>query len=132
MEGMEKDPIKKAIEEAVNIELEYDTGTDGFVERMETELFTGGAAELFCTFGETEKLQKYVEEELVYDLAAIVNAEPDRYPTLYKIMNAPEYKAYNKLYTGDPEKAYAIYSIFSFASQRARLFVFRLPSSSRL
>ena len=116
VEGMEKDPIKKAIEEAVNVELEYDTGTDGFVERMETELFTGGAAELFCTFGETEKIQKYIEEELVYDLAALVNAEPERYPILHKIMNAPEYKAYNKLYTGDPEKAYAFYSIFSFAS----------------
>ena len=81
VEGMENDPIKKAIEEAVNIELEYDTGTDGFIERMETELYTGGAAELFCSFGETEKIQKYVEEELVYDLAAIVNAEPERYPT---------------------------------------------------
>ena len=53
VDGMENDPIKKAIEEAVNVELEYDTGTDGFVERMETELFTGGAAELFCSFGET-------------------------------------------------------------------------------
>lgn len=116
VEGMEKDPIKKAIEDAVNVDLEYDTGTDGFIDRMETELFTGGAAELFCTFGEPEKIKRYVEEELVYDLGAIVNADPARYPTLAKIMAAPEYKAYNKLYTGDPEKAYAIYSIFSFAN----------------
>lgn len=40
VDGMENDPIKKAIEEAVNVTLEYDTGTDGFDERMQTELFT--------------------------------------------------------------------------------------------
>ena len=50
----------------MNIELEYDTGTDGFIERMETELYTGGAAELFCSFGETEKIQKYVVETKIY------------------------------------------------------------------
>ena len=31
----------------VNIDLEYDTGTEGFDDRMETELYTGGAADLF-------------------------------------------------------------------------------------
>ena len=36
VDGMENDPIKKAIEEAVNVTLEYDTGTDGFDERMQT------------------------------------------------------------------------------------------------
>src|SRR5699024_931391 len=45
--GMENDPIKKAIEEAVNVTLEYDTGTEGFDDRMQNELFTGGAADLF-------------------------------------------------------------------------------------
>lgn len=115
VEGMENDPIKKAIEEKVNITLEYDTGRDGFDERMQTELFTGGAAELLPTWGETEKIAKWSEEELVYDLAPIINAEPERYPTLHKIINSKEYKAYNKLYTGDAEKAYAIYSVAAFA-----------------
>ena len=32
--GYENDPIRQAIEDAVNIELVYDTGTDGFVDRM--------------------------------------------------------------------------------------------------
>ncbi len=111
VDGMENDPIKKAIEEAVNVTLEYDTGTDGFDERMQTELFTGGAADLFPTWGESEKISKWAEEDLVVNIAEIVNAEPDRYPTLYKIINSDEYKAYNKLYTGDENAAYAIYSV---------------------
>ena len=80
VDGMENDPIKKAIEEAVNVTLEYDTGTDGFDERMQTELFTGGAADLFPTWGESEKISKWAEEDLVVNIAEIVNAEPDRYP----------------------------------------------------
>ena len=115
VEGLENDPIKKAIEEAVNVTLEYDTGVDGFDDRMQTELYTGGAAELFPTWGETDKIAKWAEEELVWNIAEIINAEPDRYPTLYKMINSDEYKAYNALYTGDAEAAYAIYSVAAFA-----------------
>lgn len=115
IDGMENDPIKKAIEAAVNVTLEYDTGTDGFDERMQTELFTGGAAELFPTWGETDKIRKWAEEDLVVNIAEIINAEPDRYPTLFKMINSPEYKAYNKLYTGDENAAYAIYAVAAFA-----------------
>lgn len=57
VDGMENDPIKKAIEEAVNVTLEYDTGTDGFDERMQTELFTGGAADLFPTWARARRQQ---------------------------------------------------------------------------
>lgn len=113
--GMENDPIKKAIEEAVNVTLEYDTGTEGFDDRMQNELFTGGAADLFPTWGESDKISSWVEEDLVTNLSEIVNADPDRYPTLYKIMNSDEYKMYNELYTGDSENAYAIYGISAFA-----------------
>lgn len=113
--GMAADPIKAAIEEACNVTLEYDTGTDGFDDRMQTELFTGGAAELFPTWGESDKIAKWVEEDLVVNISQIVNAEPDRYPTLYKMINSAEYKQLNELYTGDAENAYAIYSIAAFA-----------------
>lgn len=113
--GMENDPIKKAIEEAVNVTLEYDTGTEGFDDRMQNELFTGGAADLFPTWGESDKISSWVEEDLVTNLSEIVNADPERYPTLYKIMNSDEYKMYNELYTGDSENAYAIYGISAFA-----------------
>ena len=33
-EGYENDPIRQAIEDAVNITLEYDTGTEGFDDRL--------------------------------------------------------------------------------------------------
>ncbi len=115
VDGMANDPIKQSIESAVNVTLEYDTGTDGFDDRMQTELYTGGAPDLFPTWGETDKISKWVSEDLVYNLSDIVNASPDRYPTLYKIMNSAEYKMYNKLYTGDENAAYAIYSIAAFA-----------------
>jgi len=113
--GMQNDPIKAAIEEAVNITLEYDTGTEGFDERMQTELLTVGAADLFPTWGESEKIASYIENELVVNIGEIINADPDRYPTLYKIINSDEYKMYNELYTGDPDATYAIYSISAFA-----------------
>ena len=115
VDGMANDPIKAAIEAAVNVELEYDTGVDGFDDRMQTELYTGGAAELFPTWGETDKITKWAEEDLVWNIAEIINAEPERYPTLYAMINTPEYKAYNTLYTGDAEAAYAIYSVAAFA-----------------
>ncbi len=114
-EGYENDPIRQAIEDAVNITREYDTGTEGFDDRMETELYTGAAADLFPTWGESEKIANYIENELVVNIGEIINADPDRYPTLYKIINSDEYKMYNELYTGDPDATYAIYSISAFA-----------------
>ena len=109
-EYMANDPIKKAIEEAVNITLEYDTGIEGYDDRLSTELAVGMAPDLFPTWGEATKIRQFAEEEAVYDIAAIINAEPERYPILYKIINTDEYKMYNKMYTGDENKAYAIYS----------------------
>ena len=110
-EGMAADPIKKAIEEAVNVTLEYDTGIEGYDDRLQTELMTGNGAELFPTWGDASKLQSWVEDELVTNIGEIINANPDRYPVLYKMINTAEWKAYNKLYTGDENACYAIYSI---------------------
>ena len=115
VEGMKNDPIKKAIEDAVNVTLEYDTGTDGFDDRMQTELFTGGAADLFPTWGETDKISKWAEEDLVVNIADIINGDPERYPILHKIINSESYKTYNKIYTGNADAAYAIYSVSAFA-----------------
>lgn len=112
VEGYANDPIKKEIEEAVGITLEYDTGTEGFDDRMETELYTGVAADLFPTWGEAEKIASFVENELVVNIGEIINAEPERYPVLHKIINSTEYRMYNKLYTGDEDAAYAIYGIY--------------------
>lgn len=114
-EGMANDPIKKAIEEAVNITLEYDTGTEGYDDRLQTELAVGAAPELFPTWGEADKIRAWVDEEAVHNLGEIINGDPERYPTLYKIINTPEYKAYNKMYLGDENATYAIYSISSLA-----------------
>ena len=113
--GYANDPIRAAIAEAVNIDLEYDTGTEGFDDRMETELYTGGAADLFPTWGQSDKIASYIENQLVVNIGDIINGEPDRYPTLNKMINSAEYKAYNKLYTGDENATYAIYSIAAFA-----------------
>ena len=99
----------------MNITLEYDTGTEGYDDRMQTELAVGAAPDLFPTWGESEKIKKWVDEEAVHNLGEIINGDPARYPTLYKIINTPEYKAYNKMYLGDENATYAIYSISSLA-----------------
>lgn len=109
--GMASDPIKKAIEEATNLTIQYDTGTEGFDDRMITELATGSGPDLFSTWGESEKIQGWIADEAIVDMAAIVNAQPDRYPVLAKVFSSPEYQAYNTLYSGDSSKAYAIYAI---------------------
>ena len=100
-EGMANDPIKKAIEEKVNVTLEYDTGIEGYDDRLATEVAVGAAPDLFPTWGSAATLKKYAEEEAVWNIAEIINAEPDRYPILHKIINSDEYKMYNKMYTGD-------------------------------
>ena len=107
---MANDPIKKAIEEAVNVTIEYDTGIEGYDDRLATELAVGAAPDLFPTWGVAPLLRKYAEEEAVYDIGKIINADPERYPILYKIINHPTYKMYNKMYTGDENATYAIYS----------------------
>lgn len=109
-EYMANDPIKKAIEEAVNVTIEYDTGIEGYDDRLATELAVGAAPDLFPTWGVAPLLRKYAEEEAVYDIGKIINADPERYPILYKIINHPTYKMYNKMYTGDDNATYAIYS----------------------
>lgn len=109
-EYMANDPIKKAIEEAVNVTIEYDTGIEGYDDRLATELAVGAAPDLFPTWGVAPLLRKYAEEEAVYDIGKIINADPERYPILYKIINHPTYKMYNKMYTGDENATYAIYS----------------------
>lgn len=109
-EYMANDPIKKAIEEAVNVTIEYDTGIEGYDDRLATELAVGAAPDLFPTWGVASLLRKYAEEEAVYDIGKIINADPERYPILYKIINHLTYKMYNKMYTGDENATYAIYS----------------------
>ena len=109
-EYMANDPIKKAIEEAVNVTIEYDTGIEGYDDRLATELAVGAAPDLFPTWGVAPLLRKYAEEEAVYDIGKIINADPERYPILYKIINHPTYKMYNKMYTGDENATDAIYS----------------------
>lgn len=109
--GMANDPIKKAIEDAVGITLEYDTGAEGFDDRMLTELATGTGPDLFPTWGETDKITSWIEDGAVVNMAEIVNGDPGRYPTLAKMFASDGYRAYSNLYSGDPDAVYAIYAI---------------------
>ncbi|MEZ4628261.1 MAG: hypothetical protein R2912_09345 [Eubacteriales bacterium] len=89
VDGMAADPIKQAIERAVNVTLKYDTGTDGFDVRVQTKALHGrGRAGPLPHLGR-DRLSKWVSEDLVYNLSDIVNASQDRYPTLSKVMNSP-------------------------------------------
>ncbi|MEG1752283.1 MAG: extracellular solute-binding protein [Christensenella sp.] len=109
--GMKNDPIKKAIENEVNVALSYETGTDGYDDNIITQLAVGDAPDLFPTWGEADKIAKWISDGSVTDIGAIVAANPDRYPVLTKMFADETYKQYNKLYTGDENKVYAIYSL---------------------
>ncbi len=108
--GLASDPIKKAIESAVGITLKYDTGAEGFEDRMSTELAAGTSPDIFPTWS-VDKFQSWAKDGALLDLAKVVNADPTRYPVLAKIFASTQYQAYNKLYAGDPSVAYGIYSV---------------------
>lgn len=109
--GMAKDPIKKAIEKAVNISLKYESGTDTFDQQMSTELSTGTGPDVFPTWGDSATIEKWIKGGAVLNMSQVVSANPKRYPTLAHIFSDPKYKAFNKLYSGNADDAYAIYGI---------------------
>ncbi len=105
------DPIKKAIEEAVNIELTWHSGSDGYETKLETDLMGGRAPDLFCNYGELEKTSKWIDEGMVTNIGEIIKADPERYPILNMIINSPTYRMYNEYYSGDPDTTYALYAL---------------------
>lgn len=109
-DGLASDPIKKAIESAVGITLKYDTGSEGFEDRMSTELAAGTSPDIFPTWS-VDKFQSWAKDGDLLDLAKIVNADPTRYPVLAKVFASSQYQAYNKLYSGDANVAYGIYAV---------------------
>lgn len=104
------DPITRAIAEAVNIDLVVDSSTEAYADRMMTELIAGIGPDFFPNWN-MERSVQWIEEGLVCDIGAIINAEPERYPILHRMINSPEYRMYNEVYTGDPDKTYAIYAL---------------------
>lgn len=106
------DAIKKAIEDAVNIELVYESGfKDDYTNNLQTSLIAGTGPDLFPNYGEPEKTSKWIKDGVVTDIGALIAAEPERYPLLNKIINSPEFKMYNNYYAGDPNSTYALYAI---------------------
>lgn len=67
-EYMANDPIKKAIEEAVNVTIEYDTGIEGYDDRLATELAVGAAPVPFPVSWtvKMKKKQKETQDILSY------------------------------------------------------------------
>ncbi len=108
------DPILKAIEEAVNVDIEWDSGSEGYPERLQTELIGGTAPDLFCNYGEQEKTSKWITDEVVANIGKIISENPERYPILNKMINSPSFKMYNDFYAGDAEKTYSIYALYPF------------------
>ena len=110
------DPIKKAIEEAVNIELTWHSGADGYETKLETDLMGGRAPDLFCNYGELEKTSKWIEQGMVTNIGEIIKADPERYPILNKMINSPTYRMWNDYYGGDADTTYALYAMSALKS----------------
>lgn len=109
---IEKDVIKLAIENAVNVELVYESGfKDDYTNGLQTALIGGTAPDLFPNYGEPEKTSKWIKDGVVTDLGVIISADTARYPILNKIINSPEFKMYNEYYAGNADSTYALYAI---------------------
>lgn len=108
------DQILAAIEKAVNVDIEWDSGSEGYQDRLQTELISGTAPDLFCNYGEQEKTSKWISDEVVTNIGKIISENPDRYPILTKMINSASYKMYNDFYAGDAEKTYSIYALYPF------------------
>ncbi len=108
------DTILAEIEKAVNVDIEWDSGSEGYPERLQTELISGTAPDLFCNYGEQEKTTKWITDQVVTDLGKILEANPDRYPILNKMISSPSYKMYNDFYSGDANKSYSLYALYPF------------------
>lgn len=109
--AIDSDPIKAAIEEAVNIKLEYESAIEGYPELVQTELIAGVGADLFPNYGQQDLTTKWVSDGLVVNIGELINGDPERYPILHTMINSPEYKMYNQMYTGDPDATYALYAL---------------------
>lgn len=110
------DPIKAAIEQAVNIKLEYESAIEAYPDKVQTELIAGTGADLFPNYGQQDLTSKWVNDGVVVNIGELINAEPERYPILHMMINSPEFKMYNQMYTGDADKTYAIYALTAMLS----------------
>ncbi len=105
-----KDPIKPVIEEKNNLTLKYETyPTDEWDAMVELNLAAGTIPDLFHNWGQQPTTKKWAEDGVVVKISDIINAQPERYPILHKLINSPEYRMFNEYYTGDPDSAYAFY-----------------------
>lgn len=108
------DRILKAIEDELNLNIEWDSGAEGYSERIQTELIGGTAPDIFCNFAEQEKTSKWINDGVVVDMGKIVAENPGRYPILEKMFESPDYKMYNEMYSGNPDNTSALYSLYAF------------------
>ncbi len=108
------DRILAAIQEAVGVTIEWDSGAEGYADRIQTELIGGTAPDIFCNYGEQEKTSKWIKDGVVVNMGEIVSANPERYPTLKKMFESPDYKMYNEMYSGDANNTSALYALYAF------------------
>jgi hypothetical protein len=110
--AIEADPIINAIEGAVNVDISLEGFSEDYMGNVEMQL-TAGIAPDYLVIYDFDKGAKWIQDGALYDIGSLVNADPGRYPILHKMINSPEYKMYNSVYAGDPDKTYAIYSLAS-------------------
>ena len=113
VDQFQNDPILAAIQEATNLTINWDSGFDGYTDRLEAELIAGTGADLFPSYGELEKSSKWIKDGMVVNIGEIVSADPERYPILNEMISSPTWKMYNNYYAGDADASYCIYALYA-------------------
>jgi len=113
-QGIMQDRIKQYIEDKFKIKLTYTTGfPEDYASKIMTSMAAGEAADLINAplAMVQENYGRWVEEGLIVDLKAKVDAEPERYSALKLMLDHPYAQPTNKLLTGNPDAYNAVYAL---------------------
>lgn len=111
----DSDRIKKAIEDRLNIDLEYVT-YEGEVwdQSIDSALMAGTGFDVFHNWAQQESTSRWVSSEVIVPIGEMVEAAPERYPVLNKLFNSPDYKMFSKSITGSD----TVYGILALSFSR--------------
>jgi multiple sugar transport system substrate-binding protein/putative aldouronate transport system substrate-binding protein len=116
--NQDKDPIKKELEKILNVKLTFESPAEpGYGQALSLLLANGELPDIVNDgYFFNDFTVKAVEEEYLANLSDYVFADPDRYPTLYKMFNDPLWKFTNKYIWGDENANYAMWDFWGLIS----------------
>lgn len=110
IDGIKNDPIKKWVEQKFNINLDLVTGD---VNKIKLLISSGQSPDIvslpFWWAGAPQLFKDGAKEGMFVDIGELVSKNPGKYPVLAKLIKDKDFRYFNGLYTGDPNKTYGIW-----------------------